>query len=46
MAEEVILTAEPRAERGSRPAGRLRRAGVVPAVVYGLGGDTVSPPRP
>ena len=42
MAEEVVLTAEPRAERGSRPAGRLRRAGVVPAVVYGLGGDTVS----
>jgi large subunit ribosomal protein L25 len=42
MAEEVVLTAETRAERGSRPAGRLRRAGVVPAVVYGLGGDTVS----
>ncbi len=42
MAEEVILTAEPRAERGSRPAGRLRRAGVVPGVVYGLGGETVS----
>jgi large subunit ribosomal protein L25 len=40
MAEEV-LTAEPRAERGSRPAGRLRRANRVPAVVYGLGGDTV-----
>jgi large subunit ribosomal protein L25 len=42
MAEEATLTAEPRAERGSRPAGRLRRAGFVPAVVYGLGGDTVS----
>ena len=41
MAEEV-LTAEPRAERGSRPAGRLRRAGLVPAVVYGLGGDRVT----
>jgi large subunit ribosomal protein L25 len=41
MAEEV-LTAEPRAQRGSRPAGRLRRAGLVPAVVYGLGGDTVT----
>ncbi|HSO95315.1 MAG TPA: 50S ribosomal protein L25 [Acidimicrobiia bacterium] len=41
MAEEV-LTAEPRADRGSRPAGRLRRAGLVPAVVYGLGGDTVT----
>jgi large subunit ribosomal protein L25 len=41
MAEEV-LTAESRAERGSRPAGRLRRAGQVPAVVYGLGGDSVT----
>lgn len=41
MAEEV-LTAEPRTERGSRPAGRLRRAGQVPAVIYGLGGDTVT----
>jgi large subunit ribosomal protein L25 len=41
MAEE-LLTAEPRTERGSRPAGRLRRAGQVPAVVYGLGGDSVS----
>lgn len=41
MAEEV-LTSEPRTERGSRPAGRLRRAGQVPAVVYGLGGDTVA----
>ncbi len=41
MAEEV-LTAEPRSERGSRPAGRLRRTGRVPAVVYGLGGGSVS----
>jgi large subunit ribosomal protein L25 len=41
MADEVVLTADPRTERGSRPAGRLRRAGKVPAVVYGLGGDTV-----
>jgi large subunit ribosomal protein L25 len=41
MAEEV-LTAESRAERGSRPAGRLRRGGQVPAVVYGLGGDAVT----
>jgi len=40
MAEDVVLTAEQRAERGSRPAGRLRRAGRVPAVVYGLGSDT------
>ncbi len=41
MAEE-LLTAEPRSERGSRPAGRLRRAGKVPAVVYGLGGAAVA----
>jgi large subunit ribosomal protein L25 len=41
MADENLLLAEPRAERGSRPAGRLRRAGKVPAVVYGLDTDTV-----
>jgi large subunit ribosomal protein L25 len=41
MADDVSLLAEPRAERGSRPAGRLRRSGLVPAVVYGLGSDTV-----
>src|SRR3954466_12726853 len=35
------LTAEPRTTLGSRPAGRLRRAGKVPAVVYGLGIDTL-----
>jgi large subunit ribosomal protein L25 len=40
MPDDLTLTAEPRAERGSRPAGRLRRAGRVPAVVYGLGTDT------
>lgn len=36
-----MLNAEQRSERGSRPAGRLRRAGRVPGVVYGLGGDAV-----
>jgi large subunit ribosomal protein L25 len=43
---DIVLAATPRAERGSRPAGRLRRAGLVPAVVYGLGSDplTVSVP--
>jgi ribosomal protein L25 (general stress protein Ctc) len=30
------LTAEPRSIVGSRPAGRLRREGKVPAVIYGL----------
>jgi large subunit ribosomal protein L25 len=33
---DVTLTAEPRTEHGSGPAGRLRRTGKVPAVVYGL----------
>ena len=39
---DVILTAKSREESGSRPAGRLRRAGLVPAVVYGQGDVTVS----
>jgi large subunit ribosomal protein L25 len=39
---DIILAAEPRTTLGSRPSGRLRREGKVPAVVYGLGTDTVS----
>jgi large subunit ribosomal protein L25 len=39
---DISLASEPRTERGSRPSGRLRRAGKVPAVVYGLGADTVA----
>ena len=39
---DIVLIADPRSERGSRPAGRLRREGKVPAVVYGLGNDPVS----
>jgi large subunit ribosomal protein L25 len=39
---DIVLAAEPRAERGSRAAGRLRRAGRVPAVVYGLGNEAVT----
>ncbi len=35
------LIAEDRTVVGSRPAGRLRRAGKVPAVMYGLETDTV-----
>jgi large subunit ribosomal protein L25 len=42
MADDIVLVAEPRSEQGSRPAGRLRRTGAVPAVVYGLGTDTLS----
>jgi large subunit ribosomal protein L25 len=38
---DITLVAEQRPEKGSRPAGRLRRAGKVPAVVYGLGIDTL-----
>jgi large subunit ribosomal protein L25 len=41
MADQHILTAQKRSERGSGPAGRLRREGNVPAVVYGLGTETV-----
>lgn len=39
MSDAVVLNAEPRAERGSGAAGRLRRSGRLPAVVYGLGGE-------
>lgn len=38
----TVLSSEKRDERGSRPAGRLRRAGRVPAVVYGLGGENLT----
>lgn len=39
---DVTLTASPRTEFGSGPAGRHRRAGKVPAIVYGLDHDPVS----
>jgi large subunit ribosomal protein L25 len=35
MAETVALTLQPRAERGSKKAARLRQRGLVPAIVYG-----------
>ena len=38
---DITLVAEQRPEKGSRPSGRLRREGKVPAVVYGLGVDTL-----
>lgn len=38
---DVTLTAETGRPLGSRPAGRLRREGKIPGVVYGLGGDAV-----
>jgi large subunit ribosomal protein L25 len=39
---DATLTAELRTAAGKGPAGRVRREGFVPAVVYGLGGDSVS----
>jgi large subunit ribosomal protein L25 len=39
---DITLATEKRTDLGSRPAGRLRRQGKVPAVVYGLGTDSVS----
>src|SRR5215510_6125939 len=39
---DITLTSAPRADLGSGPAGRVRREGNVPAVVYGLGTDPVS----
>ena len=37
---DITLQAEKRSQRGSRPAGRLRREGQLPAVVYGLQDET------
>jgi large subunit ribosomal protein L25 len=39
---DAVLVAESRAEKGSGPAGRLRREGRLPAVVYGLDAEPVS----
>jgi large subunit ribosomal protein L25 len=39
---DITLATEKRTELGSRPSGRLRRQGKVPAVVYGLHTDSVS----
>jgi large subunit ribosomal protein L25 len=42
MADALKLRTEPRAGKGSRDANRLRKAGRVPAVVYGHKEETVS----
>src|SRR5438552_322623 len=42
MAETLILAAETREGRGTRKAAKLRKAGRIPAVVYGHKEDTVS----
>src|SRR5689334_252046 len=39
---DTKLAAELRSDKGSRSAGRLRREGRLPGVVYGLGEDSVS----
>jgi large subunit ribosomal protein L25 len=39
---DVVLVAEPRTQKGSSHAGRLRRAGKLPAVVYGLEAETLT----
>jgi len=39
---DTKLAAEVRPEKGSRPAGRLRREGRLPGVVYGLGEESVA----
>jgi large subunit ribosomal protein L25 len=38
----TVLSLEPREERGSRANRRLRREGLVPGVIYGLGGEAIS----
>ena len=40
--QRTSLTIEPRDEQGSRASRRLRRAGYVPGVVYGVGDETTS----
>jgi large subunit ribosomal protein L25 len=42
MAESVVLEARPRTERGTQAARRLRRQGLIPAVVYGHKEATIS----
>ena len=39
---DITLHAELRTETGSRPAGRLRAAGKLPAIVYGKGHESVN----
>lgn len=42
MADATVLVTQPRQTRGSREARRLRKQGLVPAVVYGHGEGTMS----
>ncbi len=42
MSDNFVLEAEPRTDLGKGASRRLRRAGMVPAVIYGAGKDSVS----
>jgi len=42
MANDITIAAEPRATRGKNEARRLRAAGSAPAVVYGIGKETLT----
>src|ERR1700756_3444084 len=42
MAEEIVLNAKDRSERGKNAARRLRREGMVPAVIYGGKGENLA----
>ena len=42
MAEEIVLTVEPRAARGRSEARKLRAGGLLPGVIYGAGIDPVT----
>jgi large subunit ribosomal protein L25 len=42
MAEEIVLTAEPRAARGRSDVRKLRADGLLPGVIYGAGIDAVA----
>lgn len=41
MRKDITIAAEPRATRGKNEARRLRVAGMIPAVLYGSGGNSV-----
>jgi large subunit ribosomal protein L25 len=42
MRKDITIAAEPRSTRGKNEARRLRVAGSIPSVVYGVGGESVA----
>jgi large subunit ribosomal protein L25 len=42
MAQEIVLTVEPRSERGRSEVRKLRAEGLLPGVIYGAGIDAVA----